>query len=74
MRRKEIGKWVLLALLGIGIFQIFLPQQEISTAERRRLAKRPEISIVGIKDGSYGEQLEAGLLDQFPGREAFRRI
>lgn len=74
MRRKEIGKWVLLALLGIGIFQIFLPQQEISTAERRRLAKRPEISIVGIKDGSYGEQLEAGLLDQFPGREAFRSI
>lgn len=74
MRRKEIGKWVLLILLGIGIFQIVLPQQELSTAERRRLTRRPELSLESLKDGSYGETLEAGLLDQFPGREVFRGI
>lgn len=55
-------------------FAWFGPVKEISQAERRPLAKRPEVSVQAIASGSFMEKFEDYAVDQFPLRDSFRRV
>ena len=52
----------------------FGPAQTSSEAERRPLAQMPEVTVDGVLDGRFMEDFEAVALDQFPLRDAFRRV
>lgn len=53
-------------LAGGSLFHAILPDGEVSKAERRKLFQISEVSSA--------DELEEYLLDQFPGRDAFRTV
>lgn len=55
-------------------FAWFKPADDISDAERRKLAQFPEVSADTILDGSFMTGFEDYTLDQFPLRDSFRQI
>lgn len=63
-----------LVLFGLAAGGLFLPDQEISTSERRKLAQAPEFSVQTLLSGKYSDDLETYLLDQFPLRDGFRTL
>ncbi|MBP3507959.1 MAG: hypothetical protein J6K43_16370 [Lachnospiraceae bacterium] len=68
---------ILIILLVWGILALlcwFLPRQELSEGERRKLAQFPTISWSSIMKGSYAEKFEEAATDQFPMRETVRSI
>lgn len=64
-----IGLWGILTLLAW-----FMPNQDISEAERRPLAQKPECSVQTLLNGKFMEDFEDYALDQFPFRDGFRRL
>lgn len=64
----------LLTLFGFGIWTAVRSPDAISQSERRELAQKPTFSAESIWDGSAFESAETYLLDQFPGRDLFRRV
>lgn len=50
------------------------PAEEYSFSERRKLAKKPELSAESISSGNYMSQTEAYVTDQFPFRDTWRAI
>lgn len=63
---------VFLGLLALGTGASLLwPQRRFSETENRYLTGRPELSLEGVMDGSYGETYEKYLGDQFPLRDGF---
>ena len=66
---------VFCALIGMFTFlHIILPDEEISASERRKKQQFPEISFSSLYSGEATKLLESYMADQFPFREAFRRI
>lgn len=68
-----------IAVIGtIAVADIILPDREISYSERRKLAKRPELSVekVFVEPGasSFMDAYETYAADQFPMREWFRSL
>ena len=63
-----------LTLVGIFAAHVILPDGEYSSAERRKLAQKPELTAKDVFNGDYFEDLETYLLDQFPLRDTFRRL
>ncbi len=61
-------------ILAFPLVGIFLPDQSISTTERRRLASFPEISIESIESGKFMKDFESYTLDHFPLRDSFRAL
>lgn len=61
-------------LLGVPVVSVLLPDMIISKSERRRLTQIPEFTFEAFLDGTYTEQLEEYLKDQFAGREALRTV
>lgn len=61
---------IFVAMLVITAF-VFLvsPKKEMSESENRVLAKAPTLSFASIKDGSFMNDFETWLSDQFPGRD-----
>lgn len=55
-----------LAVFGAGL--VFLPEKVFSDTENRYLAQKPEWTPEAFLDGSYGEDYEKYLSDQFPMR------
>ena len=55
-----------LAVFGAGL--AFLPEKVFSDTENRYLAQKPEWTAEAFLDGSYGEDYEKYLSDQFPMR------
>lgn len=53
---------------------ILLPDSDVSVSERRPLEQFPKITIQTVMNGSFGNQLEEYLLDQFPLREPLRSL
>lgn len=73
--RKYLTSAAFLAvLLLFAIGHILLPDNAVSTTERRPLKQFPTISVSSIIDGSFGTNLEAYLLDQFPLRDSLRSL
>lgn len=63
-----------LVVLGLSITLFLVPNQTHSRAERRLLAQAPALTGEAVRSGKYMRELENYLLDQFPGREAFRGL
>lgn len=65
-----ISFFVLVAALGVG--SVLLPDTELSKEERRHYADFPKLSWQTISSGSFMDDLEEYLLDQFAARDWFR--
>lgn len=52
----------------------FKPQTEVSTVERRKLAKSPDISWDNVISGKFMEDFEKYAVDQIPFRQWFRNF
>ncbi|RKJ44930.1 hypothetical protein D7X98_09690 [bacterium 1XD8-76] len=72
MRTKFPAILFFLFLFGMGVLEAYLPDTDISAAERRHLAKAPALSTDTLLSGDYMTDMETYLLDQFPGRNLFR--
>lgn len=78
-KMRKISTWT---KIGVGLFfavllvvpvvSAVLPDMVISKSERRKLAQIPEFTFEAFWDGSYTEQLEEYLKDQFAGRDMLR--
>ena len=64
----------LVIIFGMFFINICKEQEDISLAERRKLAKFPEITLNSILKGNFSEDFENYTMDQFFYREAFRRL
>ncbi len=53
----------------ITVWTLVTPQKTFSSSENRYLQKKPEFTIEGLLDGSYGKKYETYLSDQFPERD-----
>lgn len=63
-----------LVIFGFAIAMLLLPDAELSFSERRRLAQFPAADAQSVYDSQFSGELEEYLLDQFPGRDAFRAV
>ena len=64
----------LACIVSMTMLIVIFPKEQISKAERRRLATRPQLAVESILDKSFMEDAEDYLLDHFPFREGLRRI
>lgn len=73
---KNILTIVLISLfiLSFSLGELVIEEKNISTSERRNLAKFPEFNFENIKTGKFMYSFESYALDQFPLREDFRKI
>ena len=60
--------------LGLSVFAWLSPAEEVSEAERRKLQQLPEFSAETLLSGKFMTEFEAYTQDQFPLRDAFRRL
>ena len=58
-----------LFLGGLMVWQFLLPDRERSDVENRTLQQRPVLTLSGVLDGSYMEDVESYVQDQFPLRD-----
>ncbi len=71
---RGIGAAVLAALwLALTALAWFGPKTDISEAERRQLAKMPQITGKSVLDGRFMEAFNTYTLEQFPLRNTFRQ-
>ena len=70
-KRRASALVLALLIFGLSLFHLFLPDGALSTAERRRLQQLPALTWAGLRDGSFADDLETYLLDQFPLRSQF---
>ena len=61
-------------LAVFSVWFLISPTAGESTVERRRLAKRPALSLSSVANGSFMSGFEAYMLDQFPLRNGFRTL
>ena len=59
---------------GLSVTAWVTPDKEYSEAERRLLAKLPQISIDAVMDGSFEDGFEKYTTDQFPFRNQLRTV
>ncbi len=76
---EKIKKWAIvvttaLFIFGFALLGLIEPDTEVSTAERRKLAQLPQFSMDAVLSGTYMKNFESYSLDQFPGRDLFRRV
>lgn len=74
MKRKISLGSILVVWLSLTVFCIIKPQDDFSSAERRQLAKFPQISFTSVVSGKFASEFETYTLDQFPVRDTFRTI
>ncbi len=61
-------------LYTFGIAAVLLPDTEISKSERRYLTQFPTFTWQTVSNGTFMQNLEKYLPDQFPAREGFRSL
>ena len=61
-------------LVGGMLLHVLLPDGEFSKAERRKLARFPEITAESLSSAEFSEDVESYLLDHFPLRDGFRTV
>ncbi|MBR5312479.1 MAG: hypothetical protein IKU40_06325 [Clostridia bacterium] len=61
-------------LVTFGAGAVLLPDTEISKSERRYLTQFPELTWTTVTDGTFMQNIEKYLPDQFPMREGFRSL
>ena len=60
--------------LGLSLWAWFSPAEEMSEAERRKLQQFPQLSTENLLNGKFMTDFESYTQDQFPLRDAFRRL
>lgn len=75
-KTKQILTVAVLAVLLVGgmVLHLALPDAEVSKAERRKLAKFPELTMENLESTEFSNDVERYLLDHFPLRDGFRTI
>ncbi|GFI22094.1 hypothetical protein IMSAGC011_00867 [Lachnospiraceae bacterium] len=63
-----------LCLVSMMVLIVISPKETVSSAERRRLAEKPELTTKNLIDKSFMDDTEKYLLDHFPFRDKLRRI
>jgi len=63
-----------LFIFGFSIWNVLLPDKDISRSERRNLEQFPTLSMDTISSGEFMKNFEKYTLDQFPMRDFFRTI
>ncbi|MEG0565038.1 MAG: DHHW family protein [Hungatella sp.] len=58
-------------LAAASLWSAVIPKQSFSASENRYLQQKPEFTIEGLLDGSFGRTYETYLSDQFPARNAW---
>lgn len=73
MRKEENCIVFIFAVIILGFFigDLLAPEKSFSSFENRKLATRPDFSIKAVADGSYMQDYEAYVSDQFIGRNQF---
>lgn len=72
---RAIGAAVLVVLWAVLTgFAWFSPAKETSQSERRPLAQFPQLSADTLLGGKFMTEFEDYTLDQFPGRDTFRKL
>lgn len=75
MKQRDKSKIITISFLGflagISIISMGKPQSAFSATENRYLQQKPKFSMEDLLDGSYGEDYETFLSDQFPGRNSW---
>lgn len=77
MDKKTLSAGAVLTALIWIILSLWLwvaPARELSEAERRPLKQMPEISVDTLLKGRFMTEFEEYTLDQFPLRDAFRKV
>lgn len=78
MEKKTKNKilCILFAIIFVIFFigKIFIPEDDFSESERRKLHKMPEFTIESIKSGTFMKNFNLYTMDRFPYRDDFRRI
>ena len=72
--KKQQTIFVLVLWGLLTLFAWFVPAKQISEAERRPLAQKPEFTIQSLLSGAYRTDFESFSLDQFPLRDSFRKV
>lgn len=77
--KNSIKNFLLVIVLGLFIFAfsfmfLFGKDKVYSETERRVLENFPELSVETVLDGTFMDKLETYSLDQFPFRDAMRKI
>lgn len=72
---RAVGAIILVVLWAtLTAFAWFSPANDTSLSERRPLKQFPELSVETILDGKFMSEFESYTLDQFPGRDIFRKL
>lgn len=77
MEKRKNGLTIaVLAVILVGgmLAHLLLPDGAVSRAERRKLAQMPALTAGSLASGTYAQNLETYLLDQFPLRDGLRTI
>ena len=72
-KKITVGVFCLI-IVSLMAAHILLPDRDISTSERRHLASLPSFSANSLMSGTYMQNMEKYLSDQFPLRETFRSV
>lgn len=73
--KEKITTGLFLGIIFIFfVLHLLLPDQDISTAERRHLEQFSPPDAASVASGKWMKDFEDYSLDQFPGRDAFRSI
>lgn len=75
----KLKNWLVLSVMGLAVFGLSLfaickPADAYSLSERRSLAQFPTLSADTVESGRFMTDFETYSQDQFPMREAFRRL
>ena len=75
-KKVRITGFALLAILWLVLIAgaWFGPTHDLSESERRKLAQMPELNVETLLNGKFMTNFEDFTLDQFPLRDAFRRL
>ncbi len=61
-------------VVGLGLGSALIPDKEVSNSERRHYASFPKLTWKTVGTGSFMDDLEEYLLDQFVARDWFRTL
>lgn len=71
---KVLGATFFLYIAGFFVFQIMAQDKDFSELENRNLMLAPSLSVDGLLDGSFEDDFETYIADQFPLRNHFIAI
>lgn len=74
MKNKIITISFIVILFGMFFTNLIVKDTDISTSERRKLAKFPEFNIENMLNGKWTEEFENYTQDQFVERDLFKNV